>query len=143
MGAALASVALLTGLSVLHSGVPGLSGLRRVVVTLGSAVLAGLALIGLNAPMPQRLIVIGTVLFLGIPVLSSVAGIDPRAMASNFWVWILLLATIAIGGMGAGFGSFVGRHVGKVRTERFQLPAIRSALPEDLKQTAEANEHHA
>jgi hypothetical protein len=97
----------------LYSDGPDLTNSQRLILTAGSVVLASLAVIGLMA-LPVGLILVAVVAFVGIPGLSAIAGIEPRALLRllfNFWTWapLILTGTIA-SAVGGGLGSLVGRR---------------------------------
>ena len=134
-----AVVALIAGLSFTYSQVPDLSTSQRAVLTIGSAVLVPLVLGGLMA-LPKGLLVVGAVVFFGLPLLAAIAGVDPRAISSllfNFWVWMpLVLGTAAGAAVGAGLGTAVGRGVGRARARAYGLPTSRASPPDWVIQRA-------
>lgn len=119
-GIVAAIIAMSIVLFLVYSNVPGLVNSQRLILTTGSVVLAGLALIGLMA-FPVGLILVAVVAFVGIPGLSAIAGIEPRALLRllfNFWTWApLVLSTAIAAAVGGGIGSLVGRRAEAKRSE--------------------------
>jgi len=136
-GAVVSLIALSIALHSTYSDFPSLTPIQHLILTAGSVIAVALTFVGWMF-LPKGFILIGAVVFIGIPILSAAAAVEARALLTflfNFWVYMPLMVAIGAGYCaGWWVGGSVGRRIGARCADEYRLPTERTPMPPGVSQ---------